>query len=324
MARIGFAGPVCIPLRAVRRPSTAMLTTPTARVLRAALLLLAATHGVLFLSHMPDTTTGAGAGPLLWMVASGLIAVALALLVARPEPAAPATTATQHPAVRATTSHPELLDLLARLNHDLRTPLNAVIGFSDLMQREMLGPLGNARYQEYARHIRDSGDELLKATEDALAMTTLLAATPQLGLRHVALAEILDTLRLELDRAGNPGSVTNRDDAHVEILAEPDALLQAIRHLVHAAAGHAAGRQAIRIEADVTAGRVGLTVLVGSLAIPPAGPGLRAEPGLGREALSLRLARVLLGLQGLALTHDATDTGWLARIEMPLARAGSS
>src|SRR5216683_5260820 len=39
---------------------------------------------------------------------------------------------------------------LAMVSHELRTPLNAIIGFSEMMQREMLGPLANAKYQTYA------------------------------------------------------------------------------------------------------------------------------------------------------------------------------
>jgi two-component system, cell cycle sensor histidine kinase PleC len=61
--------------------------------------------------------------------------------------------------------------LVAVLSHDLRTPLNAVIGFSDVMQRELFGPLGHDRYRDYAVHIRDSGEQLLKATEDILVQS---------------------------------------------------------------------------------------------------------------------------------------------------------
>ena len=58
--------------------------------------------------------------------------------------------------------------LLASIGHDLRTPLNAVIGFSEAMQRELFGPLGHDRYRDYAVHIRESGEQLLKAAEAVL------------------------------------------------------------------------------------------------------------------------------------------------------------
>src|SRR4029077_13822819 len=39
-----------------------------------------------------------------------------------------------------------LSELMAQMSHELRTPLNAVIGFSEVMQHELHGPLGSARY----------------------------------------------------------------------------------------------------------------------------------------------------------------------------------
>jgi signal transduction histidine kinase len=52
-------------------------------------------------------------------------------------------------------------EFLATMSHEFRTPLNAIIGFSDVQYREMFGPLGDARYREYAAHIRTSGTHLL-------------------------------------------------------------------------------------------------------------------------------------------------------------------
>lgn len=66
-------------------------------------------------------------------------------------------------------------ELMARLSHELRTPLNAIIGFSEILETEMLGPVGSARYQSYASHIRESGVNLLAAVETALAITQRLA-----------------------------------------------------------------------------------------------------------------------------------------------------
>jgi signal transduction histidine kinase len=57
---------------------------------------------------------------------------------------------------------------LATMSHELRTPLNAVIGFSDLLCRQILGPIGNERYLGYASDIRDSGKHLLHLINDVL------------------------------------------------------------------------------------------------------------------------------------------------------------
>ncbi len=66
-------------------------------------------------------------------------------------------------------------ELMARMSHDLRTPLNAILGFSEIIERQLLGPLGTERYQGYAADIRTSGLSLLAAVEHALAVTQQLA-----------------------------------------------------------------------------------------------------------------------------------------------------
>jgi len=50
---------------------------------------------------------------------------------------------------------------LANMSHELRTPLNAVIGFSETMEHQLFGPIGNERYVTYATDIRRSGEHLL-------------------------------------------------------------------------------------------------------------------------------------------------------------------
>ncbi|MBS0280792.1 MAG: PAS domain-containing sensor histidine kinase [Proteobacteria bacterium] len=64
---------------------------------------------------------------------------------------------------------------LANMSHELRTPLNAIIGFSELMEREIFGPIGNPRYQEYARMIHDSGGHLLELINGVLDMSKIEA-----------------------------------------------------------------------------------------------------------------------------------------------------
>jgi signal transduction histidine kinase len=60
---------------------------------------------------------------------------------------------------------------LANMSHELRTPLNAIIGFSDVLKNELLGPLGEQRYREYASDIGESGGHLLHLVNDILELS---------------------------------------------------------------------------------------------------------------------------------------------------------
>lgn len=69
---------------------------------------------------------------------------------------------------------------LATMSHELRTPLNAIIGFSEMMHAELLGPLGNKRYIDYAGSINDSGRYLLDLINDILDMSKIEAGKYEL------------------------------------------------------------------------------------------------------------------------------------------------
>ena len=69
-------------------------------------------------------------------------------------------------------------DVLADLSHEMKTPLNAVIGFAQAMEAETYGPLGSPKYKEYAGHIAVSGDHLL-----SLVMTILDVSKVNAGRR---------------------------------------------------------------------------------------------------------------------------------------------
>ncbi|WP_417451523.1 ATP-binding protein [Kordiimonas sp.] len=81
-------------------------------------------------------------------------------------------------------------DFLATMSHELRTPLNAIIGFSDLMKREVFGPMGQRRYAEYAKDINDSGTHLLSLVNDILDLSRIEAGAETLNEDEVDLPEV--------------------------------------------------------------------------------------------------------------------------------------
>jgi signal transduction histidine kinase len=76
---------------------------------------------------------------------------------------------------------------LANMSHELRTPLNAIVGFSDLIAQEMLGPVGVAKYKEYARDIMRSGTHMTELVNDILTMAKLEAGHFEIELRPLDL-----------------------------------------------------------------------------------------------------------------------------------------
>jgi len=50
---------------------------------------------------------------------------------------------------------------LANMSHELRTPLTAIIGFGDVMETELFGPIDNAKYSQYIHDIVQSAQHLL-------------------------------------------------------------------------------------------------------------------------------------------------------------------
>ena len=64
---------------------------------------------------------------------------------------------------------------LATMSHELRTPLNAIMGFSEILKREMFGPLSVPAYKDYAGDIHHSGRYLLDLINDILDLSRIEA-----------------------------------------------------------------------------------------------------------------------------------------------------
>ena len=82
-------------------------------------------------------------------------------------------------------------EFLATMSHEFRTPLNAILGFSDMISHQMLGPVGERKYTEYADDIHASGEHLLEMVNDLLDISAIEAGKQVLHIEKLAIGEII-------------------------------------------------------------------------------------------------------------------------------------
>ncbi len=124
---------------------------------------------------------------------------------------------------------------LANVSHELRTPLNAIIGFSEIINSESMGPIGNEQYKEFVRDIHTSGVHLLSLINDILDFSKAEENKLQVDFEQVDLTKLIKiSIRMVLPRA-EEAKVKIVDDLpsdHVVLLADSKRLKQVILNLL--------------------------------------------------------------------------------------------
>lgn len=84
-------------------------------------------------------------------------------------------------------------EFIANMSHELRTPLNAIIGFSDIMQKETMGTLGQDVYKEYVTDIYKSGKGLLKIINEILDISKIETGRGDINESEFSFEDIVHT-----------------------------------------------------------------------------------------------------------------------------------
>jgi len=136
--------------------------------------------------------------------------------------------------IRAEEASQSKSNFLASMSHELRTPLNAINGFSDIMKKEMFGPLGDPRYKEYVNDILFSGQHLLSLINDILDMSKIEAGKMTLNSEIMYMHEMVaQVVRMVRGRADDAGLTLDVDVAEVrEIEADPRSVKQVLLNLL--------------------------------------------------------------------------------------------
>lgn len=222
---------------------------------------------------------------------------------------------------------------LAQLSHHLRTPMNAVIGFSDMLRSEVLGPIGNPRHKEYINHIHDSGTRALQTITEILDVSQAEAGMLTLARTQVDVRETLTHCLQRHDATAAQRGITLTATIAPDLPrlpCDPARLQQILDQLLSNALRHTPSGGHVTLSASIDARWL-------AIRIADTGPGMaedqlaeamapfvqfddamvRQDGGIG---IGLPLARRLVELHGGEFTLlSAPDNGTTAIIRLPLS-----
>lgn len=223
-----------------------------------------------------------------------------------PDPAVPAAPEGESGSERAKSL------LLAHISHGFRTPLNAIIGFSEIMEREMFGKIGIPRYIEYVKDIRSSAQHLLRLIEDVVDVSKAESGALEIEDSEIDVAAAVRSVCLmQRDKAAQAGVqlVHEVPDRFPRLRADRRRVRQILQNLVANAVRFTSrgGRVSVSARLDGEGGIVLVIADTGSGLEPTAIPHVFDPfPGLGRlqdaggggTGLGLPLSKGLMELHG--------------------------
>ena len=210
-------------------------------------------------------------------------------------------------------------DFLANMSHELRTPLNAIIGFAEVIEGQLLGPLGVNRYREYAKDILESGRHLLEVINDVLDLAKVEAGTLELHETLVNIGDVVLVCERTLRQRAPDGKLrlsTEIDPALSGMVADELKLRQIIINLLSNAVKFTPAGGDVTISVNLLSdGEIAIAVADTGVGIAPADIPTALEPfrqidnSMSRShqgtGLGLPLTRKLVELHGGRLTIES-------------------
>ncbi|MFO0989669.1 MAG: HAMP domain-containing sensor histidine kinase [Alphaproteobacteria bacterium] len=222
-------------------------------------------------------------------------------------------------------------EFLANMSHELHTPLSSIIGFAEMMEREVLGPMP-VSYREYAKNIVESGRQLLGVVGDVLDMSHIESGKYRLDESEIDVGEALTAIfRLVQGRAAQAGLYLQARVAKdlPQLRADPKAFKQIVLNLLSnaikftKAGGHIYVLPALAPEGDLSIRVVDTGVGIedtdlARITLPferVGGAMTHRQPGAG---LGLSLANALAVLHGGTLQlQSKVGVGTVATVTLP-------
>ncbi len=127
------------------------------------------------------------------------------------------------------------VDFLAKVSHEVRTPLNSIIGFTELMLQERFGPIGNKRYTGYVEDIHHSGLYALSLLNDLLDISKIEAGKFELNFTAVDVPEVVEDCAASLQPLAKRARIVLRTSLAPDlpsVVADPRRLKQILLNLL--------------------------------------------------------------------------------------------
>lgn len=160
---------------------------------------------------------------------------------------------------------------LANMSHELRTPLNTVIGFTDLIQKQIFGPVGDPRYLDYLNDVHASASMLLQLIEDVLDIAKHDAGKLELDVGPIDPAALVEAVgRMLSERAARKGitlTIEPRDPLPV-LYGDERRLRQVLINLLSNAVKFTPEGGKVTMAADYIDRRIRFTVADNGIGIP--------------------------------------------------------
>jgi PAS domain S-box-containing protein len=210
---------------------------------------------------------------------------------------------------------------LAHMSHDLRTPLNIIIGLSQIIRDQMFGPVGGQRYVDYARDIESSGHDLLDLINDLLDLSKVESGRWELEERAVSVARNVDAVFTMLSDRARTAKVmldSRMDPKLPLLLADERAVRQAILNVVSSCLKRASGDTALTIDGRLIGGEI---VLAAKTPVRPVEARDDYAKGSTDGSVSLALASDLMRLHGGRLTSHVNAGVLTVTITFPAQRS---
>ena len=122
---------------------------------------------------------------------------------------------------------------LSNMSHDIRTPMNAIIGFATLLTRDAEDP---GKVRDYTKKITLSGQQLLGLINDVLDISRIEAGKTTLDLSGCDIADLMDDIdsiiRPQMEEKGHIFEVCSKDIRHENLLIDKLRLNQILLNLL--------------------------------------------------------------------------------------------